>query len=110
MFIEQTVGFHERDPNQWFRSVFYWGFGPIFNMSFRFITPIFLHAGFIHILLNIFAQLTLSAQVCFTLHSLLSGHHVLQIEREMGSGGFFITYFAAGIFGCVECVMLDYVL
>ncbi|KAF9462142.1 hypothetical protein BDZ94DRAFT_752247 [Collybia nuda] len=60
-------GFYERDPNQWF----------------RFITPIFLHAGFIHILLNIFAQLTLSAQ----------------IEREMGSGGFFITYFAAGIFG-----------
>jgi membrane associated rhomboid family serine protease len=22
-----------------------------------------------------------------------------QIEREMGSGGFFLTYFAAGIFG-----------
>ncbi|KAJ6519738.1 hypothetical protein C8R45DRAFT_952543 [Mycena sanguinolenta] len=62
-------GFHGKDPNQWF----------------RFITPIFLHAGFVHIILNMLAQLTVSAQV----------------EREMGSGGFFITYFAAGIFGNV---------
>ncbi|GLB36056.1 putative rhomboid family protein [Lyophyllum shimeji] len=62
-------GFHDKDPNQWF----------------RFIVPIFLHAGFVHILLNMFAQLSLSAQ----------------IEREMGSGGFLITYFAAGIFGNV---------
>ncbi|KAF8971412.1 10 TM acyl transferase domain found in Cas1p-domain-containing protein [Flammula alnicola] len=62
-------GFHGGTPNQWF----------------RFITAIFLHAGFIHILINMFAQLTLSAQ----------------IEREMGSGGFLITYFAAGIFGRV---------
>ena len=29
----------------------------------RFITPIFLHAGFVHILLNFFVQLSLSAQV-----------------------------------------------
>jgi membrane associated rhomboid family serine protease len=29
----------------------------------RFITPIFLHAGIIHFALNMFAQLTLSAQV-----------------------------------------------
>ncbi|KAJ7630858.1 rhomboid family-domain-containing protein [Roridomyces roridus] len=62
-------GFHNNDPNQWF----------------RFITPIFLHAGFIHIILNMLAQLTVSAQV----------------EREMGSVGFFLTYFAAGIFGNV---------
>jgi membrane associated rhomboid family serine protease len=62
-------GFQNNTPNQWF----------------RFITPIFLHAGFVHILLNMFAQMTLSAQ----------------IEREMGSGGFLITYFAAGIFGNV---------
>ncbi|KAJ6575027.1 hypothetical protein B0H19DRAFT_1208527 [Mycena capillaripes] len=62
-------GFHDKDPNQWF----------------RFITPIFLHAGFVHIILNMLAQLTVSAQV----------------EREMGSGGFIITYFAAGIFGNV---------
>jgi membrane associated rhomboid family serine protease len=55
-------------------------------MLCRFITPIFLHAGFVHILLNMLAQLIVSAQ----------------IEREMGSGGFFITYFAAGIFGLVN--------
>ncbi|KAF8140330.1 hypothetical protein EV363DRAFT_341991 [Boletus edulis] len=51
----------------------------------RFITAIFLHAGFVHILLNMLAQLTISAQ----------------IEREMGSLGFIITYFSAGIFGNV---------
>ncbi|KAG6334043.1 hypothetical protein ID866_5046 [Astraeus odoratus] len=62
-------GFGDGAPNQWY----------------RFITAIFLHAGIIHILLNMLAQLTLSAQ----------------IEREMGSGGFLVTYFAAGIFGNV---------
>ncbi|THH11749.1 hypothetical protein EW146_g7942 [Bondarzewia mesenterica] len=61
--------FNGGEPNQWW----------------RFITPIFLHAGFIHIILNMLAQLTA----------------VAQIEREMGSGGFFILYFAAGIFGNV---------
>jgi membrane associated rhomboid family serine protease len=53
------------------------------NQWFRFITPIFLHAGIIHLLLNMFAQIILSGQV----------------EKEMGSGGFTILYFAAGIFG-----------
>ncbi|KAN0125085.1 hypothetical protein V8E52_001637 [Russula decolorans] len=60
-------GFHDKEPNQWW----------------RFITPIFLHAGFLHIGLNMLAQLTAAAE----------------IEREMGSGGFFLLYFAAGIFG-----------
>ncbi|KAJ2920294.1 hypothetical protein MD484_g120, partial [Candolleomyces efflorescens] len=55
------------------------------NQWFRFILPIFLHAGIIHLLLNMFAQLSLSAQ----------------IEREMGSGGFLLVYAAAGIFGNV---------
>lgn len=62
-------GFHGKEPDQWW----------------RFITPIFLHAGLIHIALNMLAQLTAAAE----------------IEREMGSGGFFILYFAAGIFGNV---------
>ncbi|KAH7340452.1 hypothetical protein B0J17DRAFT_694232 [Rhizoctonia solani] len=62
-------GFNGGDPNQWF----------------RFITPMFLHAGIIHFALNMFAQLTLSAQV----------------EREMGSGAFLILYASAGIFGNV---------
>lgn len=53
------------------------------HLSRRFITPIFLHAGIIHFLLNMLGQWFLSAQ----------------IEREMGSAGFIITYFAAGIFG-----------
>jgi membrane associated rhomboid family serine protease len=52
-------------------------------ISKRFITPIFIHAGLIHILLNMVAQLLLSARV----------------EKDMGSGGFFVLYFAAGIFG-----------
>lgn len=56
------------------------------TLAHSFITPIFLHAGIIHLLLNMLAQLTLSAQ----------------IEREMGSGGFILTYFAAGIFGYVN--------
>jgi hypothetical protein len=51
-------GFHDGPPNQ----------------SFRFFTPIFLHAGFIHILLNMIAQLILSAQVCPLLFSPLSYH------------------------------------
>ncbi|KAK2461986.1 hypothetical protein APHAL10511_006449 [Amanita phalloides] len=62
-------GFHGKNPNQWF----------------RFITPIFIHAGLIHLLLNMLAQYSLSGQ----------------IEREMGTSGFLITYFSAGIFGNV---------
>ncbi|KAF6766139.1 hypothetical protein DFP72DRAFT_8116 [Ephemerocybe angulata] len=71
--VEDLCGFGGipagKEPNQWF----------------RFIVPIFLHAGIIHFLLNMFAQMSLSAQ----------------IEREMGSGGFLLVYFAAGIFGNV---------
>ncbi|THH09466.1 hypothetical protein EW145_g1984 [Phellinidium pouzarii] len=55
------------------------------NQWFRFITAIFLHAGIIHIALNMVAQLLVSAQ----------------LEREMGSVGFFLVYFCAGIFGNV---------
>ena len=33
------------------------------NQWFRFITPIFLHAGIVHLILNMFAQVTVSAQV-----------------------------------------------
>ncbi|KAI0348364.1 rhomboid-domain-containing protein [Trametopsis cervina] len=62
-------GFHETEPNQWF----------------RFITPVFLHAGIIHFALNMLAQLTASAEV----------------EKEMGSAGFLLLYVAAGIFGNV---------
>ncbi|KAG6885859.1 hypothetical protein C0993_008822 [Termitomyces sp. T159_Od127] len=46
LYSDDLVGFHDGPPAQWF----------------RFILAIFLHAGFIHILLNMLAQLTLSAQ------------------------------------------------
>ncbi|KAI0961898.1 hypothetical protein AcW1_000859 [Taiwanofungus camphoratus] len=62
-------GFHDETPNQ----------------SFRFIIPVFLHAGIIHYALNMLAQLTTSAQV----------------EREMGSLTFLVLYMASGIFGNV---------
>ncbi|KAI0053335.1 rhomboid-domain-containing protein [Auriscalpium vulgare] len=62
-------GFNGQEPNQWW----------------RFITPIFLHAGLIHLALNMLAQMTAAAQ----------------IEKEMGTGGFFLLYFSAGIFGNV---------
>ncbi|KAL5495301.1 hypothetical protein ACEPAI_764 [Sanghuangporus weigelae] len=55
------------------------------NQWFRFITPIFLHAGIIHFGLNMIAQWFVSGQ----------------LERDMGSFGFFLVYFAAGIFGNV---------
>jgi membrane associated rhomboid family serine protease len=32
-------------------------------IGYRFITPIFLHAGFVHIILNMLAQLTAGAEV-----------------------------------------------
>ncbi|EJU01107.1 rhomboid-domain-containing protein [Dacryopinax primogenitus] len=55
------------------------------NQWFRFILPIFLHVGIIHILLNMLAQATLCTLV----------------ERQVGSTAFIIIYFAAGIFGNV---------
>lgn len=69
------------------------------NVNARFITPVFLHAGIIHYILNMLAQLTSSAQVRHyaELNSIYS--IFAQIEREMGSVGFLVLYFAAGIFG-----------
>jgi len=63
------------------------GFGPDNNPSqwFRFILPIFLHVGIIHILLNMLAQATLCSLV----------------ERQVGTVAFTIIYFASGIFGNV---------
>ncbi|KAG7528995.1 hypothetical protein FFLO_05853 [Filobasidium floriforme] len=55
------------------------------NQWFRFILPIFLHVGIVHLLLNMLAQLTIGAQV----------------EREMGTIAFVITYFAGGIYGFI---------
>ncbi|KAK4171027.1 rhomboid family-domain-containing protein [Triangularia setosa] len=55
------------------------------NQWFRFIVPIFLHAGLIHIGFNMLLQLTLGRDM----------------EKSIGSIRFFIVYMSAGIFGFV---------
>ncbi|KAI1504231.1 hypothetical protein F5X99DRAFT_372920 [Biscogniauxia marginata] len=52
---------------------------------FRFIIPIFMHAGIIHIGFNLLLQLTMGKE----------------IERAIGSIRFFLVYLSAGIFGFV---------
>ncbi|KAF2817636.1 rhomboid-domain-containing protein [Mytilinidion resinicola] len=52
---------------------------------FRFIVPMFLHAGIIHIGFNMLLQLTLGRDM----------------EREIGSLRFAVVYFSSGIFGFV---------
>ncbi|KAK7751345.1 hypothetical protein SLS62_006751 [Diatrype stigma] len=58
---------------------------PAPNQWFRFIVPIFMHAGFIHIGFNLLLQLTLGKE----------------IERNIGSIRFFLVYMFAGIFANV---------
>ncbi|WVO22751.1 uncharacterized protein IAS62_004087 [Cryptococcus decagattii] len=70
--IEQICGhggFHGETPDQWW----------------RFILPIFLHVGIIHLIINMLVQITASAQV----------------EREMGTIPFLIVYMLGGIYGFV---------
>ncbi|KAH8846796.1 hypothetical protein MCOR27_005259 [Pyricularia oryzae] len=55
------------------------------NQWFRFITPIFMHAGLIHIGFNMLLQLTLGREM----------------EQAIGSIRFFLVYMSAGIFGFV---------
>ncbi|GAA98238.1 hypothetical protein E5Q_04921 [Mixia osmundae IAM 14324] len=59
--------------------------GKVPNQGFRFVLPIFVHAGLVHIALNLLVQVTSSAEV----------------ERQMGSLRFFLLYFPAGIFGFI---------
>jgi len=58
-----------QEPNQWF----------------RFIVPMFLHSGIIHIGFNLLLQLTLGREM----------------EKSIGSIRFFLVYISAGIFGFV---------
>lgn len=96
---DPLVGLQNGVPNQWFRYVSLFVNNIVVDShNFRFITPIFLHAGFIHLLFNMVAQWILSGQVCAT-RSLVNDSYYWQVERDMGSGGFLLTYFAAGIFG-----------
>jgi membrane associated rhomboid family serine protease len=66
---DQRFKDRSHEPNQWW----------------RFITPVFLHAGLVHIGFNMLLQLTLGRD----------------IEKEIGSLRFLLVYFAAGIFGNV---------
>lgn len=58
---------------------------PAPNQWFRFITPIFMHAGLIHIGFNLLLQLTIGRDM----------------ERSIGTLRFFLVYMSAGIFGFV---------
>lgn len=62
-----------------------WATGEDPDQTFRFVTPIFLHAGLVHLLLNMLAQWFSCALV----------------ERQMGTPKFLAVYFAAGIFGFI---------
>lgn len=55
------------------------------NQWFRFILPMFLHAGIIHIGFNMLLQLTLARDM----------------EKEIGPARFFLVYVSSGIFGFV---------
>lgn len=70
-------------PDPKFNGDFYQDPAP--NQWFRFITPIFMHAGLIHIGFNLLLQLTLAKEM----------------EMAIGSIRFFIVYMSAGIFGFV---------
>jgi membrane associated rhomboid family serine protease len=61
------------------------GFQPQPNQWWRFIVPIFLHGGIIHIGFNMLLQWTLGRD----------------IERQIGTLRFLLVYFSAGIFGFV---------
>ncbi|KAL2399130.1 putative rhomboid protein [Exophiala dermatitidis] len=62
-------GFSNEHPNQWF----------------RFIVPMFLHAGLVHIAFNLMLQLTMAREM----------------EKAIGSIRFALVYFSSGIFGFV---------
>jgi membrane associated rhomboid family serine protease len=58
---------------------------PAPNQWYRFIIPIFLHGGFVHIGFNLLVQMTMGADM----------------ERMIGIWRYTLTYFASGIFGFV---------
>jgi membrane associated rhomboid family serine protease len=56
------------------------------DQSWRLFTPIFLHVGIIHLLLNMFAQVTMNGPM----------------ERMMGTIPWLIVYIAGGVYGNVS--------
>ncbi|KAI7891187.1 uncharacterized protein EV154DRAFT_420767 [Mucor mucedo] len=61
------------------------GFGTTPNQSFRFFISIFLHAGVVHILINLLTHLQLGGE----------------IERKLGLIRYMILYFVSGIWGSI---------
>ena len=81
------------------------------DQSFRFFVPIFLHAGIVHLLVNLAvqcfgstAQVSPSGEKIPLLpprRSLVVECFNIQVERMMGTPKFILLYLAAGIFGFV---------
>jgi len=55
------------------------------NQWFRFILPIFIHGGFVHLILNLFIQIRIGAA----------------LEKDYGSWRIAVIYFLSGIFGFI---------
>ncbi|KXJ88795.1 hypothetical protein Micbo1qcDRAFT_184928 [Microdochium bolleyi] len=83
--LTQLCGFGDSVPNPLYTNPPGLAQDPAPNQWYRFITPIFMHAGFVHIGFNLLLQLTIGKD----------------IERSIGSIRFFLVYMSAGIFGFV---------
>lgn len=81
--LQQLCGFGGSVPNPAYDGNFDGAAAP--NQWYRFIIPIFLHAGLIHIAFNMLLQMTLGREM----------------ELAIGSPRFLIVYIASGIFGFV---------
>lgn len=80
--LSELCGFGNNVPNPEFNNG---DQKPEPNQWFRFIIPIFMHAGLIHIGFNLLLQLTIAKEM----------------EKAIGSIRFFFVYVSAGIFGNV---------
>ncbi|KAH7041561.1 uncharacterized protein B0I36DRAFT_235755 [Microdochium trichocladiopsis] len=83
--LQQVCGFGNSVPNPLYQTPPGLKQDPAPNQWYRFIIPIFMHAGFVHIGFNLLLQLTIGKD----------------IERAIGSIRFFLVYMSAGIFGFV---------
>lgn len=83
--LQQLCAFGDSVPNPLYQTPPGMNQDPAPNQWFRFIVPIFMHAGFVHIGFNLLLQLTMGKD----------------IERAIGSIRFFLVYMSAGIFGFV---------